>query len=60
MPLSLIRLASLADALSAQATAAKLLAPFASEQSEIHLRNVRAHHRAMTEMLAEFDKKDAS
>ncbi|MGB3898149.1 MAG: hypothetical protein WA973_06310 [Mesorhizobium sp.] len=50
-PLSLIQLSSLADAMAAQANAAKLLAPFAPEASAQHLANARTAHRQIAKLL---------
>lgn len=56
-PLSLIRLSGLADTLSYQVNAAKLLAPFAPEASAQHLANARTAHWQIAKLL---DAADAA
>lgn len=51
LALSLIQLSSLAEALSYQANAAKLLAPFAPEASAQHLSNARTAHKQIAKLL---------
>ncbi|MGN6772501.1 MAG: hypothetical protein ACTHJQ_22015 [Rhizobiaceae bacterium] len=51
LPLSLIQLSSLTEAMAHQATAAKILAPFAPEASARHLANARAYHGSITKLL---------
>lgn len=51
LPLSLIQLSALAEALSYQANAAKLLAPFAPEASAQHLANARTAHKQIAKLL---------
>ena len=60
MALSLIALAREAEALAYQATAAKLLAPFAPEASAQHLRNLKTIHRQIGKMLAAEQKDQAA
>ena len=59
LPLSLIQLSSLTEAMAYQANAAKLLAPFAPDASAQHLANARTVHKQIAKLLAKAEAPHA-
>lgn len=57
MTISLITLASQAEAMAFHANAAKILAPFAPDASAQHLKNARTFHDAIAATLGEAHKQ---